>query len=195
MKKIPVKILGMSYSQSNIGSYVLVLSEISGKRKIPVIIKPNEAQYIAMRLESVKSRSPFMYDLFKDLTDTVGCGVTEVLIEHLVEGVFYCKIKVRGEYTAPGLLDASVGDAVSLSLTYGCPLYVSKDVMEMAGVVMGDDGTVEDDPDTTNDSDNDALGTLSIEGLEKMLQEAITDEEYELASQLRDKISAMKSKT
>jgi len=195
MKKIPVKILGMSYSQSSIGSYVLVLSEMAGRRKIPVIIKSNEAQYVAMRLESVKSRSPFMYDLFKDLTDTVGCGVTEVVIEHLVEGVFYCKVKVRGDSTAPSLLDASVGDAISLSLTYGCPLYVSRDVMEMAGVVMGDDGEVDEQPEDDAVPGHDALGTLSVEGLEKMLQEAINDEEYELASQLRDKISAMKSKT
>jgi bifunctional DNase/RNase len=191
MKKIPVKILGLSYSQSSIGSYVLVLSEIGGSRKIPVIIRPNEAQYVAIKLESVKSSSPLTYDLFKEMTDAVDCHVTEVLIEGLAEGVFYCKIRLRGDSTPSRQIPAAVGDAVALSLTYGCPIYVTKEVMELAGVVMGDGGEVEDQE---AEADADGLSTLSIEGLEKMLSEAIEDEEYELASQLRDKITALRPK-
>lgn len=193
MKKIPVKILGLSYSQSNIGSYILVLSEVNGRRKIPIIIRPNEAQYVAIKLESVKSSSPLTYDLFKDMADAMGCHVTEVVIQGLVEGVFYCSLKLRGDSVPARQIPAAVGDAIALSLTYGCPIYVSKEVMELSGVVMGDDGEV--DESGGQDADGDGLSTLSIEGLEKMLQEAIDDEEYELASQLRDKISAMRSKT
>jgi bifunctional DNase/RNase len=190
-KKIPVKILGLSYSQSNIGSYVLVLSEINGRRKIPIIIRPNEAQYVAIKLESVKSSSPLTYDLFKSMTDAMDCHVTEVSIEGLVEGIFYCSLKIKGDSVPVRHIPSAVGDAVSLSLAYGCPMYVSKEVMELAGVVMGDDGEVEDE---AQDNAGDGLSSLSVEGLEKMLAEAIEDEEYELASQLRDKISLLRSK-
>jgi bifunctional DNase/RNase len=193
MKKIPLKILGLSYSQSNIGSYVLVLSEISGKRKIPVIIRPHEAQHVAIKMESVKSKTPTTYDLMKSITDLAGCQVTEVLIDGLVEGMFYCKVRVRRESGPTEYVSAGVGDALALSLTYGCPLYATKDIMEMAGVIMGDEG--QEESESAEEFTEDALSTLSLEGLEQMLRESIENEEYELASQLRDKISGLKPKS
>lgn len=190
MKKIPVKIIGLSYSQSSMGSYVLVLSEMNGRRKIPVVIRPTEAQYIAIKLESVKATKPQMtYDLFKDVADAAGCSVTDVLIEGMAEGVFYCKLRLRGDSVPSRHIPCAVGDAVALSLACGCPIYVSNQVMELAGIVIGDDGEEEPDADRTQE---DPLSSLSIEGLERMLKEAIDDEEYELASQLRDKINSLR---
>jgi len=192
MKKIPVKIDGLSYSQSQVGAYVLVLSEMRGSRKIPVIIRPNEAQYIAIKMESAKSKAPLTYDLFRSAIDSLGGSVTEVLIENIVEGMFYCRLAMRSESGEKIYVPSAVGDAMSVSLAYGCPVYVTRDVMELAGIDMGGDG--EDQDEEGPGQGDGALGTLSLDGLERMLADAIESEEYELASQLRDRIAALKEK-
>lgn len=193
MKKIPVKIDGLSYSQSQVGAYVLVLSEMRGTRKIPVIIRPNEAQYIAIKMESAKSKAPLTYDLFRSVIESLGGSVTEVLIENIVEGMFYCKVSLQTESGERVSVPSAVGDSMSISLAYGCPIYVTRDVMELAGIDMGE-GAEDEDQDEGPGTGEGALGTLSVEGLERMLADAIESEEYELASQLRDRIAALKEK-
>jgi bifunctional DNase/RNase len=196
MKKRKVKILGLSYSQSQVGSYVLVLSEMKGKVKLPVIIKPQDAQRIALDLEGIKSTKPLTHDLFLSMTDSFGIDIQEVFIYSLAEGIFYTKIICTN-----GLedveIESSVGDAVILANIYDCPIFVSSDVMNSAGVLINDDGTAlnDEDMDDEDEPETEPERATTIENLEKMLEHAVANEEYEIAAQVRDRIEQMKSKS
>lgn len=196
MKRKEVKILGLSYSQSQVGSYVLVLSEKKGRIKLPIIIKPAEAQSISLGLEGIKSSRPSTYDLVKSFTDAYDVDVQEVFIYSLAEGVFYTKI-----VTSNGMeeieLPTTVADGVILSIKFDCPVFVSVDILTSAGVLINDDGspiTDEDsiDEDIEDDDVVDSSDNTSIENLEKMLEKAILDEEYEIAAVVRDRIDQLK---
>ena len=195
MKKRQVKILGLSYSQSQVGSYVLVLSEMKGKVKLPIIIKPQEAQRIALDLEGIKSTKPLTHDLFLSMTDSFGIDIQEVFIYSLAEGIFYTKIICTN-----GLedveIESSVGDGVILASLYDCPIFVSSDVLNSAGVLINDDGSAlaDDDMDDEDEVETETERTTSIENLEKMLEHAVANEEYEICSQIRDRIEQMKKR-
>lgn len=196
MKK-EVKVLGLSYSQSNSGSYVVVLSEKKGKRKLPIVIKPSDAQQIALKIEGVKSPRPLTHDLFKSVTEQYQIDIQEVHIYAILEGIFYTKI-----VTTNGLeeaeVDCTAGDGIALSIVYGCPLYVAKEVLEVSGVYINDDGTaMENSEIQDNDEDYEEEVTtskrvVSIEDLEHMIEDAIRNEEYEIAAEIRDKIEKLK---
>ena len=195
MKKRKVKILGLSYSQSQVGSYVLVLSEMKGKVKLPVIIKPQEAQRIALDLEGIKSAKPLTHDLFLSMTNAFGLDIQEVFVYSLAEGIFYTKI-IFTNGTADVEIESSIGDAVILANIYDCPIFVSSDVMNSAGVLINDDGS-KLSGDMTDDEDEEETEperVTTIENLEKMLEHAIENEEYEICSQIRDRIEEMKAK-
>ena len=197
MKRKKLKVLGLSYSQSQVGSYVLVLSEMKGKVKLPIIIKPQEAQRIALEVEGIKSNKPLTHDLFKSLTDSYGLDLQEVFIYQLAEGVFYTKL-VTTDQVDDVEIESSVGDAVILSLLYDCPIYASQEVLNMAGVLINDDGSkiddVEDEESVDEDFESPEELATSIENLEKMLEHAVANEEYEIAAKVRDRIEEMKAK-
>lgn len=195
MKRKELKILGLSYSQSQIGSYVLVLSDKNGSRKLPLIIKPLEAQRIALELEGIKSPRPLTHDLIKSMSDSFGIDIQEVYIHSLLEGVFYTKL-----ITSNGVdeveIECTAGDAIALSVIYKCPIFVTSEILESAGIIV----TEEVDDFDFSDEDLDDVefeetkpGRLvSIEDLEKMMQEAIVNEEYEIAAEIRDRINILK---
>jgi len=200
MKRKELKILGLSYSQSQVGSYVLVLSDKNGSRKLPLIIKPLEAQRIALELEGIKSPRPLTHDLIKSLTDSFGIDVQEVYIHSLLEGVFYTKL-----VTSNGIdeveIECTAGDAMALSVIYKCPIFVKGEIMETAGIVIsseeGNDGEDiyefdEDELDAELDSLVEPKRVVSIEDLEIMMNEAIVNEEYEIAAEIRDRITELK---
>lgn len=192
MKRKLVKVLGLSYSQSQTGSYVLVLAESKGKGKLPVIIKPNEAQRIALEAEGIKSPRPLTHDLFKSMSDSYGINVKEVFIYSLAEGIFYAKM-ITEDKTQEIEIECSVGDAVILSYVYKCPIYVAMSVMNAAGVYMNDDGTpvdvIEEDEVV-----EEPKGVVSIENLERALEDAIRNEEYEICATIRDRIEEIKKR-
>jgi bifunctional DNase/RNase len=194
MKMKELKILGLSYSKTQVGQFVLVLGQKRGPLKLPIIIKENEAQYIAIKLESIKSQKPTMFDVFKTLTDTLQSDVYQVVITHILEGIFHTKITVSNmveEFEIP----CSIGDAICLSVTYGCKIYCSDEVLKLAGIQMDDDGTITDDQQEENvGKSRDYKSVLSLEDLEKLLSKAVDNEEYEIASQIRDRISEIKEK-
>jgi len=195
MKRKELKILGLSYSQSQIGSYVLVLSDKNGSRKLPLIIKPLEAQRIALELEGIKSPRPLTHDLIKAMSDSFGIDIQEVYIHDLLEGVFYTKL-----ITSNGIdeveIECTAGDAIALSVIYKCPIFVTTEILESAGIIVTEE--VEDSFDFGDDLDDvefeeSKTGRLvSIEDLEKMMQEAIVNEEYEIAAEIRDRINTLK---
>jgi bifunctional DNase/RNase len=193
MKRKKVKILGLSYSQSQVGSYVLVLSEIRGGKKIPVIIKPAEAQHIAMKLENIKSPRPMTHDLIKSMSDTFQIDIQEVHVYSLLEGIFYTKIVVSNGIDEIEL-DCSIGDGLALALTYKCPIWVGCDIIDAVGISISEE-EIEDGFGEEADEDdfNDApTKSTSVEDLEHLMQNAIENEEYEIAAQLRDRIQKLK---
>lgn len=198
-KRKKLKIIGISYSQSQMGSYVVVLSESKGKKKLPLIVKPSDAQQIAIKIEKIKSQRPLTHDLFKSLTDSFGIDVQEVFIYSVLEGIFYTKI-LASNGTEEVELDCTVGDGISLSLVYDCPIYASQEVLDIAGITINDDGTPSSDNSEnteTNEPTSDIIDEepkrkVSVEDLEKMMQHAISNEEYEIAAELRDRISKIK---
>lgn len=193
MKRKKVKILGLSYSQSQAGSYVLVLSEIRGGKKIPVIIKPAEAQHIAMKLENIKSPRPLTHDLIKSMSDTFQIDIQEVHVYSLLEGIFYTRIVVSNGIDEIEL-DCSIGDGLALALTYKCPIWVGCDIIDAVGISISEeeveDGFAEDEYE--DDFYDAPAKSTSVEDLEHLMQNAIENEEYEIAAQLRDRIQELK---
>ena len=211
MRKRELKIIGLSYSQTQIGSYVVVLSDKRGLRKLPMIIKPSEAQRIALELEGLKPQRPLTHDLFKSISDSFGIDVQEIYIHALLEGVFYTKLIVSN-----GIEDVevncSVGDAIALSVIFKCPIFTTQDILSTAGIFMNDDGTeptdidiesydAEDDEFTEDDEFDEMLQMIdnnsnkrkvSVEDLEKIMNEAIANEEYEIAAEMRDRIQKLR---
>jgi bifunctional DNase/RNase len=206
MKRKKVKILGLSYSQSQVGSYVLVLSETKGGRKIPVIIKPAEAQHIAMKLENIKSPRPMTHDLMKAMSDTFQIDIQEVHVYSLAEGIFYTRI-VASNGVDEVELDCSIGDGLALALTYKCPIWVNQEIIDAVGIAITDAEVeaVKEEEDDDDDFDIELVDldtgeeiyskkrTVSIEDLEHMMDNAIANEEYEIAAEIRDRIQTLKN--
>lgn len=210
MKRRELKILGLSYSQSQIGSYVIVLAEKKGKKKLPIIIKPSEAQRIALEIEGIKPPRPLTHDILKQMCDSYGLDVQEVFIHSLLEGVFYTKIHLSNGIEEVDI-ECSPGDGLALSSLFKCPIYVASSILDSAGIVMNDDGTLptEVEPDEIDeledylDNDDDFESFLdngqserivSVEDLERMMEDAIANEEYEIAAELRDRIQMLRDR-
>lgn len=192
MEKIELKIVGLSYSQTQSGAYALVLSERNGTRRLPIIIGGFEAQSIAIELEKMKPSRPLTHDLFKAFSDSFGISVKEVIIYNLVEGVFYSKLicEQSGDTIE---IDARTSDAIAIGLRCGSPVYTFEHILSSAGIQLEDElvgeqeSTVEQDEPVTP-SKGAELGALTSEELEALLKEAIDAEDYEKASQIRDEI-------
>lgn len=195
MKRKEVKILGLSYSQDQMGSYILVLAEKKGKVKIPIIIKAADVQRIALQLENIKSTRPLVHDVFKTMSDSYGIDLQEVYIYSLAEGIFYTKL-----ITSNGIeeveVECSVGDGVILASVYKCPIYMASSVMNASGIVINDDGTPIEGDDMDDFMEDDEVenntGVISVENLEKMLEEALKNEDYDIACKVRDRINELK---
>lgn len=193
MKSKEVKILGLSYSKTQVGNFVLVLGEKKGNLKLPIIIKESEAQYIAIQLENMKSQKPFLFDVFKRLTDSLQADLYQVVITHILEGIFHTKL-VFTNMVEEFEISCSVGEAICLSVAYGCKVFCSDEVLSMAGIQMDEDGNISDEQQNQNvNKQRDFKSVLSVEDLEKLLDKAVSNEEYEIASQIRDKITEIKS--
>ena len=198
MRRRELKILGLSYSQTQVGAYVLVLSDKKGSRKLPLIIKPLEAQRIALELEGIKSPRPLTHDLIKSMTDSFGIDIQEVYIHSLAEGVFYTKL-VSSNGIDEVEIECTAGDGIALSVLYDCPIYTTSEIMESAGIIVNDDGSdvdVDFDVDEYLEDEDEVIPEriVSVEDLEKMMNEAIENEEYEIAAELRDRIQELKDK-
>ena len=192
MKRKQLKVMGLSYSQSQIGSYVVVLSEKKGNAKIPVIIKPADAQNIAVKLEGIKVARPLTHDIIKSMTDMFQIDVFEVFIYGLVEGVFYAKILATNGMEEVEI-ECSIGDAIAMSLVYKCPIWIKSEILEQAGINL-DENDLDGDFDVEEDDDfeEEIESKTSLADLEHLMESAIANEEYEIAAEIRDRISKLK---
>ena len=193
MQKVRLEISGIAYSQTQSGSYVLTLSEAAGKRKLPIVIGGFEAQAIAVELEKMIPNRPLTHDLIKSFCITYDVLIKEVLIYKFVEGVFYSKLICEKDGTISEI-DSRTSDAIAVGVRFNSPIFTLSNVLEDAGITPDQEEDFESDTlfeDELDAMDNEEIGSLvndSLQDLEKQLQDAIENENYELASKLRDEI-------
>ncbi|MFL1897172.1 bifunctional nuclease domain-containing protein [Aquimarina sp. 2-A2] len=203
MSLVRLNIKGISYSQTQNGAYALILSEVDGERKLPIVIGAFEAQSIAIALEKeIKPPRPLTHDLFKNFADRFTIKVKQVIIHKLVDGVFYSSIICERDEIEE-IVDARTSDAIALALRFQAPIFTYKNILDQAGIYLKVNPKKEDeDSDVENflvdelvaeDIEPEAKETsykdLSIEELNKMLDQAVHSEDYELAARIRDEIS------
>lgn len=192
MNKIKLEIVGLSYSQTQSGAYALVLSEVDGNRRLPIIIGGFEAQAIAIELEKMVPTRPLTHDLFKNFATTFNIQVKEVVIYNLIEGIFYSKLvcEMNGEVTE---IDARTSDAIAIGVRFKCPVYTFENILSSAGILLDENSETNDDAMFSEPEDDspqsETLSSVTIEDLENQLTQAITNEDYELASKIRDEIN------
>ena len=192
MEYLQVDIIGLSTSPSSGGAYALVLGEIEGNRRLPIIIGAFEAQAIALELEKIQPPRPMTHDLLRDLFDAVGGQVTDILIDDLREGTFFAKIRysIGGE---DHQLDARPSDAVALAVRAEAPIFVTAHVLEEAGIPAEDEepSALASAPEPAAEPER-RRPASKLDRMEQDLATAIAEEDYERAAQLRDEIEQMK---
>ena len=190
MDKVKLEIAGLSYSQTQSGAYALVLIESGGKRQLPIIIGGFEAQAIAIELEKMTPTRPLTHDLFKSFAASFSIDINEILIYNLSEGIFYAKIVCERDGVVAEI-DARTSDAIAIGVRFNCPIYTFESILSSAGSLMDEeDNMIEKDISEENEiSSEDHLSSSSKEELESQLNNAIENEDYELASRIRDEIN------
>jgi len=200
MKKIKLDIVGLSYSQTQSGAYALVLGEISGRRRLPIIIGSFEAQAIAIEIEKMTPSRPLTHDLFKSFADAYHIKVEEIIIYNLVDGIFYSKL-ICNDGKKQVEIDARTSDAIAIAVRFDCPIYTYEFILSTAGIVIeGNDFVyLENINETPEEKTVSATAspagftTLSIDELKSKLQEALFDEAYEKAAKIRDELNKRKA--
>lgn len=208
MSLVKLTIKGISYSQTQNGAYALILNEVDGERKLPIVIGAFEAQSIAIALEKeIKPPRPLTHDLFKSFADRFDIVVKQVIIHKLVDGVFYSSIICERDKIEE-IIDARTSDAIALALRFQAPIFTYKNILDKAGIYLN--ANPADAENQNNDeagiSTSDAFGIdyedsnpenafkkLSLAELHDLLEGAVQDEDYEKAARIRDEISKRES--
>jgi len=202
MSLIKLTIKGISYSQTQSGAYALVLSEMEGTRTLPIIIGAFEAQSIAIALEKeIRPPRPLTHDLFKTFADRFSILIKQVIIHKLVDGVFYSSLICEREGEEE-VIDTRTSDAIALAVRFEAPIYTYENILDKAGIYlkMDEELTIEEDLESDeedeiefsldeDEKEEDYYSHLSLEELHEQLNDAVTNENYELAAKIRDEIS------
>nr|WP_299385025.1 bifunctional nuclease family protein [Allomuricauda sp.] len=209
MSLVRLKIKGISYSQTQNGAYALILNEVEGDRKLPIVIGAFEAQSIAIALEKeIKPPRPLTHDLFKNFADRFEIVVKQVIIHKLVDGVFYSSIICERDKTEE-IVDARTSDAIALALRFDAPIFTYKTILDKAGIYLKfsskeeeneeDDSIVVDEilqegetVEIESGASSQGYREMTLEELHKELDKAVANEDYEKAAKLRDEISKRK---
>jgi bifunctional DNase/RNase len=207
MSLVRLNIKGISYSQTQNGAYALILNEVDGDRKLPIVIGAFEAQSIAIALEKeIRPPRPLTHDLFKNFADRFDIVVKQVIIHKLVDGVFYSSLICERDGIEE-IIDARTSDAIALALRFEAPIFTYKNILDKAGIYLKVDPRKEDEDENGTDSEDSVLvddilsgelepavakddySSKSIEELHKLLETAVNNEDYEKAARIRDEIS------
>lgn len=198
MKKVKLDIVGLSYSQTQSGAYALVLGEVNGRRRLPIIIGAFEAQAIAIEIEKMTPSRPLTHDLFKTFAQIYHIEIQEILIYNLVEGVFYAKLICTDGKTVHEI-DARTSDAIALAVRFNAAIYTYEFILSSAGIVIEgndflfleniDNLSKEQGTEDISSIPSSSYKSLSVEELNQKLQEAIAEEAYEKAARIRDELS------
>jgi bifunctional DNase/RNase len=195
VKKVKLEIVGLSYSQTQTGAYALVLGEVKGKRRLPIIIGGFEAQAIAIELEKMTPSRPLTHDLFKSFAEGFSINLSEVIIYNLVEGIFFAKL-ISNDGSKEVEIDARTSDAIALAVRFNCPINTYEFILSQAGIILDDDAlAAANDNVEKNDlvevEETDYI-KKSTEELKQMLETALSEEDYEKASHIRDELNNRK---
>ncbi|AOW18683.1 hypothetical protein LPB03_15005 [Polaribacter vadi] len=200
MSLIKLTIKGISYSQTQSGAYALVLSEIEGTRTLPIIIGAFEAQSIAIALEAeIRPPRPLTHDLFKTFSDTFDINIKEVIIHKLVDGVFFSSLICEREGVEE-VLDTRTSDAIAIAVRFNAPIYTYENILDKAGIYLKveeemalenkfDSKELSSDIEKTPQKDTSNFSSLPLKELHKQLNDAVDNENYEVAAKIRDEIS------
>jgi len=187
-KKIQLEIVALSHSVTQSNNYAVVLGEKKGSRRLPIVIGGYEAQAIAVSMERMVPNRPLTHDLFKNSLDTFGIQIIEIIISDLVEGIFYAQLvcERNGDVYE---IDSRTSDALAMAVRFDCPIYTFDTILETAGVVLevSEDGDEEESVEEEN-----TYSTKSSDALTELLEEALQEENYEKAAQIRDEIKKRK---
>lgn len=208
MSLVKLTIKGISYSQTQNGAYALILNEVDGERKLPIVIGAFEAQSIAIALEKeIKPPRPLTHDLFKSFADRFDIVVKQVIIHKLVDGVFYSSIICERDKIEE-IIDARTSDAIALALRFSAPIFTYKNILDKAGIYLNnptelenqnpDDEGVLSTPETfgldsEGNASTDIYKSMSLSELHESLEKAVQNEDYEKAAKIRDEISKRES--
>jgi bifunctional DNase/RNase len=200
VEKIQLEILGLSSSQSQSGSFALVLGETDGNRRLPIIIGMFEAQAIAIEIEKIIPNRPMTHDLFKSFGHSFNYTIKEIVISDLKEGVFFAKIVCENDSKTVEI-DARPSDAIAIGLRFSAPIYTYEKIMTDAGIILTDESEdeasdltaeitkEESKTKTPSPSEDKPLKDHSYDKLKEMLNKALDEEDYERAAKIRDELN------
>jgi len=201
MSLVRLNIKGISYSQTQNGAYALILNEVDGDRKLPIVIGAFEAQSIAIALEKeIKPPRPLTHDLFKNFSDRFDIVVKQVIIHKLVDGVFYSSLICERDKIEE-IIDARTSDAIALALRFDAPIFTYKNILDKAGIYLKENPNKDEEKQDDNILLDEVLAEeietkspagfkdKTLEELHNLLDQAVANEDYETAARLRDEIS------
>ena len=197
MDLIKLLINGISYSQTQNGAYVLILSELDGERKLPIVIGTYEAQSIAIAIEKdIKPPRPLTHDLFKSFCERFDIIVKQVIIHKLVDGVFYSSI-ICDRDGIEEIIDSRTSDAIALATRFDAPIFTYENILEKAGIIIEIEEYDEEDKilfkelfsEETTLANSEDFKDKTVDELQKLLKIAVQNENYETAAKIRDEIS------
>ena len=197
MKKIELNIVALSHSVTQSHNYAVVLGELEGKRRLPIVIGGFEAQAIAVAIENMTPNRPLTHDLFKNAFDGFNIEVKEVVINNLLDGIFYAQLVCEGPSGTVDV-DSRTSDAIAMAVRYGCPIFTYEFIMENAGVVLDDKEEEEISGDSKTEKISkvnkpDSYESFTVGALNKMLEDILNNEDYEKAAKIRDEINRRKA--
>lgn len=193
MKKIELEIVALSHSITQTQSYAVVLGEVNGLRRLPIVIGGFEAQAIAVALERMNPSRPLTHDLMKNFMMAFNVDLHEIVINNLQEGIFYSKLVCSSENDTVEI-DSRTSDALALAVRFGCPIYTFDNILDQAGVLMDEEmkpaTDTEREPVSTVSGNADNLKSLSLDDLNALLTEVLENEDYIRAIAIRDEIKS-----
>ena len=191
MKKIELEIVALSHSITQTHSYAVVLGEVNGLRRLPIVIGGFEAQAIAVALERMQPSRPLTHDLMKNFMLAFNIELHEIIINDLQERIFYSKLVCSTDHDTVEI-DSRTSDAVALAVRFGCPIYTYDNILDSAGILMEEDDKKKKVVVSHNDAASDDLKKLTIAELERLLNEVLEQEDYIKAASIRDEIKGRK---
>jgi uncharacterized protein len=198
MKKIELRIVALSHSVSQSNNYAVVLGEMIGLRRIPIVIGSFEAQAIAVAMEKMTPNRPLTHDLFKQTLEAFKVEIKEIIINNLLDGIFYARLicKREGEIIE---LDSRTSDAIALAVRFQCPIFTYEFILDTAGVELDESTQTEIEEESDDEMEEkpgkdkqSTLSTYSLESLQNMLLQVLEEENYEKAATIRDEIDKRK---
>lgn len=193
MKKIELEIVALSHSITQTHSYAVVLGEVNGLRRLPIVIGGFEAQAIAVALERMQPSRPLTHDLMKNFMNAFNVELMEIVINDLQEGIFYSKLVCVSEHDTVEI-DSRTSDALALAVRFGCPIYTFDHILESAGILMEDNNKKKSDIpiDDVSEASREELSKLSVEELNALLNDVLEQEDYIRAISIRDELNKRK---